>query len=225
MKTNCYKGIIGNWKHQLFGQKIDHHRKGFIFNSFLHQIPFFQSRKNKGFITKEKNETKIKVFKKCNHGFLMSYIQQFHLINEELEKRGYYTTKVENTKKKASGNSVSKRKYKCPFCKFPYKIFNLINSKIISSYVVPQKSNSIDSLKSDLQAVGKLFNICLNFNKFKGNFMKVNEGLNLTKNFLKKTVEYVFTFGQVEDQNEEVEHHGINKINSENGKKKPKNNE
>jgi hypothetical protein len=46
--------------------------------------------------------------------------------------------------------------------------------------------------------------------------MKMNEGYNLTKNFLKKTVEYVFTFGQLESEDEVLDEKTfIKKKNSE----------
>lgn len=84
----------------------------------------------------------------------MGYVQQFHLVNEELERSGYYNLMNENKEQKAESGQSKKRKYKCPFCQYPFKIYNLINSKIVSTKHHPVKTQGTDSLVEDLQTVG-----------------------------------------------------------------------
>lgn len=145
MKTGCYQGIIRNWKQELFGSKIDEARKGVIFGRFLRDLP--------GSFGEQQARVKIKVFSKCKHGFPVDYLRQFHLMSEKLEQNGMY----DFINKEAAASSEQplqlKKKLRCPLCKFPPKIFNLINSKILDS-TSGASSPKTDGLLEDFKAVG-----------------------------------------------------------------------
>jgi hypothetical protein len=152
MKKNCLQGLINNWKGQLFGNKIDHRRKGVIFNRFLDQISFDKSKSELTVL--ENKAFRIRVFNKCNHGFLMSYAQQFHLMNLEFEKSGIYNLINEKRTEKNEQSQIKRNKLKCPYCKYPYQIFRLINSKMLNTPIKVSNNSESKGIVDDFKTVG-----------------------------------------------------------------------
>lgn len=116
-KTSCYTGIIRNWKKQLFGTKAGARRRAVIFPK-LEWTPSGARR------------VKVKVFRKCGHGFPLEYVQQFHLTNAEMQSDGLYAL----IGKEESGEDAPARPrpgLRCPVCQFPPRIAQLIRSKLL----------------------------------------------------------------------------------------------